>query len=235
MTNLKSRSTAAEWMDGDDVSPERFAAVMADLAIVNTVTLARPPTLAFVARALNAVPPGTPITILDVGFGDGDMLRAIARRFGDRAGLRLIGYDINPRSEPAARRRTPSGAPIEYRTGDAFAIDRDEPVDLIISSLVTHHMSDPEILRFLDWMERRAARGWFVNDLHRHWIAYQGFRLLGTAARWHPFVRHDGAVSVARSFRRDDWEGLIARAGLDRATIALRWHMPFRWCLGRLR
>lgn len=222
-------------MDGDDVSPETFAAVMADLATVNTVTMARPPTLAFVAQALRAVPPDAPVTILDVGFGDGDMLRTIARRFRRRARLRLIGYDINPRSEPAARMRTPADMPIDYRTGDAFAIDPAEPVDLVISSLVTHHMRDAEIVRFLGWMEDRAAGGWFVNDLHRHWIAYHGFRLLGSVARWHPFVRHDGAVSVARSFQRDDWEGLIAEAGLDRATVSLRWHVPFRWCLGRLR
>lgn len=234
MTRLATRSAEPEWMDGDDVSPEVFAAVMADLARVNTVTMARRPTLAFVARALRAVPRGAPITILDVGFGDGDMLRAIARRFRYRAGLRLIGYDINPRSEPAARARTPADLAIDYRTGDAFAIDPAEPVDLVISSLVTHHMRDEEIVRFLAWMEERAARGWYVNDLHRHSLAYHGFRLLGAVARWHPFVRHDGAVSVARSFRRDDWERLIVRAGLDRATLALRWHLPFRWCLGRL-
>jgi 2-polyprenyl-3-methyl-5-hydroxy-6-metoxy-1,4-benzoquinol methylase len=235
MRALAIRSTEAEWMDGDDLSGEQFAAVVADLASVNTVTLARVPTLAFVARALRAVPLGTPVTILDVGFGDGDMLRAIARRFGDRPGLRLVGYDINPRSEPAARARTSADLSITYRTGDAFAIDQGERVDLVISSLVTHHMRDAEIIRFLAWMEARTARGWFVNDLHRHWIAYHGFRLLGAVARWHPVVRHDGAVSVARSFRRADWERLIAEAGLDRATVSLRWYLPFRWCIGRLR
>lgn len=235
MTRLATRATDPEWMDGDDVSPAVFAAVVADLAVVNTITLARPPTLAFVARALRAVPPERPVTIVDVGFGDGDMLRAIARRFRTRSGLRLIGYDINPRSAPAARARTPAHLPIDYRTGDAFAIDAGEPVDLIISSLVTHHMADDEIVPFLRWMEARATLGWFVNDLHRHILAYHGFRLLGAIARWHPFVRHDGALSVARSFRRDDWERLIARAGLDRAGLALRWHVPFRWCLGRAR
>lgn len=235
MRRFAVRSTESEWMDGDDVSPAQFAAVVADLATVNTVTLARPPTLAFVARALRGVAPETPLTIIDIGFGDGDMLRALARRFRHRPGLRLIGYDINPRSAPAARARTPAHLSIDYRTGDAFDMDAALPVDLVISSLVTHHMRDEEIVRFLGWMEARAVRGWFVNDLHRHALAYYGFRVLGAVARWHPFVRHDGAVSVARSFRRDDWERLIARAGIDRSRVALRWHLPFRWCLGRLR
>lgn len=226
--NLGERSAEAEWMDGD-VAPEAFAAVMADLARVNTVTLARRPTLAFVRRALARAE--HPLTIVDVGFGDGDMLRGLARRFGAR--VRLVGYDINPRSLPAAVARTPAALGIDYRTGDAFA--HRGPIDLVVSSLVAHHMEDGEIVAFLRWMDGRAARGWFVNDLHRHALALHGFRLMGTLARWHPMVRHDGALSVARSFRRADWERLIAAAGLPRAEVRLRWHLPFRWCVGRLR
>jgi trans-aconitate methyltransferase len=222
-------------MDGDDVSPETFAALLADLARVNTITRARPPTLAFVDRVLRAVPRDRPVTILDVGFGDGDMLRALAHRLRDRPAIRLIGYDINARSAPAARARTPSNLPITYFTGDALAINAAEPIDLIISSLVTHHMGDEEIVRFLRWMESRASLGWFVNDLHRHPIAYHGFRMLAAAARWHPIVRHDGAISVARAFTRADWARLLARASLDRTAVTLRWHIPFRWCVERRR
>ncbi len=222
-------------MDGDDVTPADFAAILADLARVNTVTMARRPTLGFVERALRGMPADRPVTIVDIGFGDGDMLRALARRLRSRRAVRLVGYDINPRSAPAAQVRTPPALAIDYRTGDAFASDPDEPFDLIISSLVAHHMADADIVRFLRWMEGRAGRGWFVNDLHRHAFAWHGFRLLAAVARWHPVVRHDGAVSVARAFVRADWERMIVAAGLDRATLGLRWHMPFRWCLGRVR
>ena len=235
MNILAARSAQAEMMDGADVPPETFAALLADLARVNTVTRARPPTLAFVDRALGAVPLDRPVTILDVGFGDGDMLRALARRLRDRPAIRLIGYDINARSAPAAHARTPPHLPITYVTGDASAIDAAEPIDLIVSSLVTHHMADEEIVGFLRWMESRAALGWFVNDLHRHPVAYHGFRLLAAVARWHPIVRHDGAISVARAFTRADWQCLLARADLDPAVVTLRWHLPFRWCVERRR
>ena len=79
------------------------------------------------------------------------------------------------------------------------------------------------------------GRGWFVNDLHRHWLAWRGFQVLGWAARWHDFVRHDGAVSVTRSFRRADWERLLAEAGIDRSTVTVEWKLPFRLCVGRVR
>lgn len=233
MVDLSVRSLQPEWMDGETVSGAEFAACLADLATVNTLTLARPPTLRFVAQALDSTPPDQRLTLVDVGYGAGDMLRAI-HRLATRRGraIRLIGMDINPRSEPVARAATPPGTGIEFRTGDAMALD--EPVDLVISSLVTHHMTDQEIVGFLRWMEERARRGWFVNDLHRHPVAYHGFRLLAAAMRWHPFVRHDGPLSVARAFRRPDWVALLERAELG-AVAAVRWHFPFRYCVERWR
>jgi len=231
MVDLSARSGQLEWMDGDDVPAEQFAACLTDLARVNTVTLARPPTLRFVAQALEKTSPGQVLTLVDIGYGAGDMLRAI-RRLAERKGraIRLIGIDINPRSLPAARTDTPAEMAIEYRTGDAMVMD--EPVDLIISSLVTHHMSNEEIIRFLRWMENRARVGWFVNDLHRHALPYHGFRLLSAAMRWHAFVRHDGPLSIARAFRHEDWLGLLEQADLaDKAM--LRWHFPFRYCVSR--
>ena len=232
MPDFRSRATDAEWMDGPAVSEAEFAACMNDLAIVNSVTFARPPTIAFVAEALKRSG-GRPLTLLDVGFGAGDMLRAI-QRFCRKRGVavRLIGIDLNPRSLSAARAATPPDMAIEYRIGDLYDLPDNETIDLVISSLVTHHMADAEIVRFLRWMTERARIGWFVNDLHRHPVAYHGFRLLSATMRWHPFVRHDGPLSVARAFRREDWDGIIGAAGLT-GTTALRWHFPFRYCVTR--
>lgn len=232
MPDFRHRSVQPEWMDGDDVSEAEFAACVADLATVNTVTLARPPTLAFVADACRRAQ-GHPLTLLDIGFGAGDMLRAI-RRFAVRRGvdIRLIGIDLNPRSLPAARAATAADMGIDYRIGDLFRLPEEEPVDLVVSSLVTHHMTDAEIGRFIGWMERRAHLGWFINDLHRHPIAYHGFKALSAAMRWHPFVRHDGPLSVARAFQRQDWDRLLRSAGVaDHAR--LHWRFPFRYCVTR--
>ncbi len=233
MRRFAERSAEAELMDGDDVPADVFAACVVDLARVNTLTLARPPTLAFLDRALRGRDPSVPVTILDVGFGAGDMLRAIHRWAGRRGrAVRLVGIDLNPRSAPIAGTLTPPTWAIDYRTGDLFDMAETEPIDIVLSSLVTHHMPDAEIVRFLRWMTRQARIGWFVNDLHRHWLPFHGFRAIVTLTPWHPFVRHDGPVSIARSFRRDDWRRLIGRAGLTDEDIAIRWRFPFRYCLG---
>jgi len=95
-------------------------------------------------------------------------------------------------------------------------------------------MDDGEIVGFLQWMERTARHGWFVNDLHRHTLAWYGFTAMARIARWHRFVQHDGPLSVARSFRRPDWTRLMAQAGSP-PEAHIHWRFPFRYCVERKR
>jgi 2-polyprenyl-3-methyl-5-hydroxy-6-metoxy-1,4-benzoquinol methylase len=232
--NFARRSLELEWMDTEEVGADDYARCLAELSVVNTVTLARVPTLAFMRRVTRGLPAGASLRVLDVGFGHGDMLRRIAR-WGARRGLalELEGVDLDPVSALAARAATPPGLGVSYRTGDVFD-QQPGTADVVISSLFTHHLTDEQIVRFLAFMERTARRGWFINDLHRHPLAYYGFAALSRAAGWHRFVQHDGPLSVARSFRRADWAGLLRAAGLE-GVAEVRWHVPFRLCVSRAR
>ena len=66
-------------MDTETISAADFAGCLADLAAVNSVTLARPPTIAFMRRVSRGMEAGAQLSVLDVGFGEGDMLRRIYR------------------------------------------------------------------------------------------------------------------------------------------------------------
>ena len=225
--SLTVRSQAEEQMDADDLDPAVYADVVGDLAKVNVVTLAARPTLAFLTRAAER---SKTLRILDVGFGDGDILRRIARWATKRGvSVELVGVDLNPRSEVAAQAH---GGDIRYVTGD-YADLAGEHWDVILSSLVAHHMTHSQLVAFLRFMEAQARIGWFVNDLHRHCFAHAGFPLLATLARWHPMVRHDGTLSIARSYRPDEWPPLLAEAGITEAKV--RRVFPFRLCVERLR
>jgi len=225
--SLTVRSQAEEQMDADDLDPAVYADVVGDLAKVNVVTLAARPTLAFLTRAAER---SKTLRILDVGFGDGDILRRIARWATKRGvSVELVGVDLNPRSEVAAQAH---GGDIRYVTGD-YADLSGEHWDVILSSLVVHHMTHPQLVAFLRFMEAEARIGWFVNDLHRHWFAHAGFPLLAALVRWHPMVRHDGTLSIARSYRPDEWPPILAEAGIEHAVV--RRVFPFRLCVERLR
>ncbi len=230
MIDLTARSSEREWMETEAVEAGDFARCLGDLATVNRLTLAHGPTLRWLARAVG---PAKVFSVLDIGSGEGDMLRAIwrwAARHGKR--VELEGIDLDPSSELAARAQTPADMAIGYRTGDVFDLVAERRPNFVISSLVAHHMTDEQIVPFLQWMEATATRGWFVNDLHRSAVAYYGFRTLASVAGWHRFVQHDGPLSIARAFRREDWERLLAEAGL---AADIRWEMPFRYCVGRVK
>lgn len=232
MTSLAARAIADEQMDAPDLPAETYRQVLADLAKVNRATFSARPTLAFLKRALGD---RRRFKLLDVGFGQGDMLRAIARWAEGRGVVAdLVGVDLNPNSEIMAREATDPASPIRYLTGD-YRDRAGEGWDFVVSSLVAHHMTPPELDAFLRFMEREAAVGWMVNDLHRHWLAYHGFPWLARLAGWHRIVREDGQLSIARSFRRADWRGLLEKAGVDRSGAKVVGRFPFRLCVERIR
>ena len=236
MPSFAARSNELEQMEAPGIAEQTLVDVLGDLARTNTITLARPATLSWLARATKGLPRGASFTLLDVGSGQGDMLRAIWR-WAKRRGLepRLTGVDLSPWSATAAEAATDPAWGIRYVTGDVFEYAPSEGVDFVVSSLVAHHMPDDVLVRFIDWMEANARRGWFINDLHRHPLAYYGFWLLSRAALMHPMVRHDGLVSVTRAFTKRDWERLLAKTAAPHDQIEVAWRFPFRICVGRIK
>ncbi len=227
------RAQLTELMD-EPASYEQFRGCLHDLERVNRIVLAYRPTLRWLRQFSG--PSALPLHILDVGSGGGDMLRRIERWASARMlTVQLTGLDLNPHAARASRESAPASSRIEWVTGDVFAYSPRRRVDLIISSIFTHHLTDAQIVRFIQWMEQTAARGWFINDLSRGRLSYHLFRVLARLMRWHPFVVHDGPVSIQRSFRPEDWRRYLAAAGLARneATIFPAW--PGRLCVSRVK
>jgi 2-polyprenyl-3-methyl-5-hydroxy-6-metoxy-1,4-benzoquinol methylase len=231
MRDLAVRSRQEEQMDAADLDPAVYGQVLHDLARVNRWTFTARPVLAFLKRAIGDA---RAFRLLDVGFGDGDVLRAIARwaRRRDIA-ADLVGVDLNEKSLAAARAATPRGLPIDYRVGDYR--DQAGPFDFVISSQVAHHMSDDQLRAFLRYMEREARAGWLICDLHRHGFSHWGFPLLARLMGVHRIVREDGRLSIARSFRPAEWRAILSEAGVDPQAARIVRRFPFRLCVERLR
>ena len=231
MRNLAVRSRQDEQMDAPDLDPAIYAKVLHDLARVNRWTFTAHPVLAYLKRAAGDM---RQFRLMDVGFGDGDILRGIAR-WARRRGIAadLVGVDLNEKSVAAAREATPADLAIDYRAGDY--LDQEGPFDFIISSQVTHHMTDAQLMTFLRYMESEARRGWLICDLHRHGFAYWGFPLLARLLFVHRIVREDGQLSIARSFRPAEWRALLAVAGIETDAVRIVRRFPFRLCVERVR
>ncbi|NIJ38762.1 SAM-dependent methyltransferase [Sphingopyxis panaciterrae] len=232
--SLRTPIEAEEEMDAVALPPARYAKVLGDLSRINGLTLARRPTMAFLDRVRARGAGERPWRILDVGFGAGDMLLAIAR-WGERRGvaLDLAGVDLNPKSAPVAAARC--GGCARLITGDYRDLAGRE-WDIILSSLVTHHMTPGQRGEFLRFMEAESARGWLVNDLHRQRLPFAGYPLLAALALVDPIVRRDGQLSVGRSFRRAEWQAMLAEALPESAgECRIFRSFPYRLCVERIR
>jgi SAM-dependent methyltransferase len=234
--DFSRRAELVELMDGP-CSYEELRGCLHDIAKVNWLVLAYRPTISWMEELLEAHPALVDrLRVVDVGCGYGDMLRRIdswAARRGVR--VELTGIDLNPDAIRAAKEATAAGQRIRWVVGDALSEAVAGDVDVVVSSLLTHHLTDARIVEFLRWMERAARYGWFVNDLHRQPVPYHVFRLMARVVKLHPFVKNDGPVSIRRSFVAEDWRSLCAAAGLAAESVSITEFRPARLCVSRIK
>jgi ubiquinone/menaquinone biosynthesis C-methylase UbiE len=103
-------------------------------------------------------------------------------------------------------------------------------VDVAICTLTLHHFPDEEAVRLLREMKRVARDRVLVSDLERSRLNHLGARVLAhTLWRTNRLTRHDGPLSVLRSFTAPELLELGRRAGLRRPVV--RRYMPWRLVL----
>ena len=230
--DLGHRSRLAERMD-QPCSHEELRACLRDIARTNRWTFAYRPLLHWL-NAVTSSPMPKPLRILDVGCGYGDALRRIEQWAASRGlAVELYGLDCNPDAAAIAAEASPASSRIQWIASDVFAYSPPKPVQLVVSSLFTHHLADEEIVRFVQWMEVHAEAGWFINDLSRAVIPYHFFRVFSKLAGLHSFVQYDGPVSIARSFVPEEWQRLCAAARLGEDDFRIQSFKPARLCVAR--
>jgi len=237
--DFSRRAILEEEMDGP-CSYENLRGCLRHLAIVNRITRAHRPILRWLNQVAEArrrtSPRAAPLKIVDVGCGYGDMLRRIerwARRRG--VAVELVGIDVNAHSVRAAHEATSATSDIQWVDGDVYCRPETAEADVFTLSGVTHHLSEPEIVRLLARMERASRVGWFIADLHRKPVPYRVFNLFMRGPWWHPYIHPDGLASIRRSFLAEDWVRMCAAAGLDAGAVEIREHRPARLCVERMK
>jgi ubiquinone/menaquinone biosynthesis C-methylase UbiE len=170
-------------------------------------------------------------SVLDVGAGSGELLRVAttwARETGRKA--RAVGLELNERSASAILEESREFPEISAVRGDAMKLPFDaRQFDYVICSLFTHHFVEDQVVQILREMNRVARRRIIVIDLHRHPVAYLLYTTLGKIILKNRLLRHDGALSIRRSFKADELMVLAKRAGLNRAGVTR--HFPYRLVL----
>lgn len=225
--DTKYRSTASENMDDFSLEGQVLVDALDRLAQINRYLGGNGITLQGLKTLLKKNPSDKVISIIDMGCGNGDMLRRVAE-FGLKNNLRLklIGIDANEYTLNYARSLS-KGFTIDYYkmniTDDDFL---ELKADVFLCTLTLHHFKDEEILKVISRVNENAGIGIVVNDLQRSSLAYRLFQLICFVFQIDNMSRTDGLLSILRGFKRKD---LVAYSKQLNLTFTLQWRWAFRY------
>lgn len=226
------RREAREFLDRTGHDPRELDGVLADLRRVNRWYGGR----RLVLRYLEAIVPRIarrPLTVLDVATGSADIPHAVAR-WARRRGVsaRIVALDHSAQILAVARREIRGRPEIALVRGDARALPfPDRTVDIVLCGLTLHHFTEVEAARVLREIDRVAREAFVVHDLLRSWRAYAGAWLQTRLQTRNRLSRHDGPLSVLRSFTLPEIRAVVALAGVG--GVEIRAHPLFRVALVR--
>jgi 2-polyprenyl-3-methyl-5-hydroxy-6-metoxy-1,4-benzoquinol methylase len=227
--SLAYRSYQKELLDATDIPFADIARNMKELNFINTHLGGHQITIRGLKKLLQNSDNVKELSICEIGCGGGDNLQVISdwcRRNG--IPIKVIGIDINAECIEYAKSSTKiKGA--EWIASDYKEVRFSQNPDIIFNSLFCHHFNDKEMLHILQWMNQHSQVGFFINDLHRHLLAFYSISLLTKLFSKSYLVRNDAPLSVQRGFRRTELEMLLREAGVPDATIEWKW--AFRWLI----
>lgn len=224
--NLSKRSYQQELLDDLNIPMEAIRQNMLELDTINTYLGGHRITIKGVKRLLEKQ---KVIHVCEIGCGGGDNLAAIARWAGsNNIQLEITGIDINGHCIDVAKNRNDIGAKANWITSDYRSVSFSSCPDIIFSSLFCHHFTNESLVEQLQWMSRNAAHGFFINDLHRHWLAYYSIRILTQLFSKSYLVKNDAPLSVKRGFKKKEWIELLDKASIH---AEVSWQWAFRYLI----
>ncbi len=227
---FKNRSEKPERIDTGDYTPEEFERFLREIRFINRFFGDRRVLRKTLLREIEKKDLRE-FSVLDVGAGSGELLRAIAEFAREtNRDAKVTGLDLNPISAVSVAAEGKEFKQINSVRGDALELPfENDSFDYAISSLFVHHLSDEDIVRVLREMDRVARSGIYVIDLHRHPLAYAAYKVFCVTFRISPLVRHDGSLSILKGFKPGELKELGDKAGMRNLTVEQ--YLPFRLVL----
>lgn len=229
MIDLKKRSEKKELLDNEGIPFADIQQNMKELNSVNTLLGGHSITIKGVKKIIGNYQPKKILTICEIGCGGGDNLIAIYK-WCNKKGIRVqfIGIDIKRECISFAKIQC-SQLDAVWITNDYEAVNFNIKPDIIFSSLFCHHFKEHELLQMMQWMKNNSKIGFFINDLHRHPLAYYAIKIITCVFSNSYLVKNDAPLSVARGFKKAELTQLLLLSSVNNYT--LQWQWAFRYLI----
>lgn len=230
--NTKHRTEEEEIMDDFSLKGEELREALDKIAVINRLLGGNKLTLEGIQKLLTATK-DKHITIVDVGCGNGDMLRALAD-FGKKKKytFHLIGIDANAFTIEYAKQLSSSYPMIQYECWDIFEkAFRKLKYDIVLCTLTLHHFKNNQIDYLLQLFNNNAKLGIVINDLHRNRIAYRLFQLVCFVFQLNKMSREDGLISILRGFKKKELVQFSEKNNLKNYFVHWKWAFRYQWII----
>jgi 2-polyprenyl-3-methyl-5-hydroxy-6-metoxy-1,4-benzoquinol methylase len=231
--NTKHRTDKSEIMDDFNLEGDVLRNALNKIAKINRFLGGNQLTLQGVKKLISKVPKSDQITIVDVGCGNGDMLRKLADYgFENKLNFQLIGVDANRYTINYARELSSKYSNIKYYCEDIFSDSFKEiKCDIILCTLTLHHFKNKEIIDLLAVFNVNSRLGIVVNDLQRSAIAYRLFQVLCVVFKLENMPCKDGLTSILRGFKKRELVQFSELSNFSNYKIQWKWAFRYQWII----
>ncbi|WP_417443775.1 methyltransferase domain-containing protein [Joostella sp.] len=228
MLNFSKRCEDPESMDNPNLDASMLQEVLKDLSTVNRLLSGNKITIKAIETLMQQYSKDHYV-IVDMGCGDGKMLRDIAKYFSNKkTTLTLKGVDLSEKGIEIARNLSEEYSNISYSCQDILKLDsKDFPCDILLCTLTMHHFKNPQIPIFLNQFLKLAKIGVIINDLHRSKLAYYLFKLFSAIFIKTKIAKEDGLISIKSGFIKSDLQDFANN--LPDTTNIIKWKWAFRY------
>lgn len=233
LVSTKRRIRDSEVMDDFELRGEDLAKTLRDLDKVNRWLGGNKITIHGIKKILSETNPTEPVKIVDVGCGNGTMLRQIAE-YGRKKNIpfKLLGIDANPYAIEIAEELAGAYPEIEFETLNIFSTSfAEKKCDIVLCTLTLHHFEEAGIEQLLSTFLKSAKFGVVINDLQRSKAAYYLFQIFCAVFIRNDIAREDGLTSILRGFRKEDLEKFSRKIKVKTQKIHWKWAFRYQWIL----
>ncbi|QMW01971.1 methyltransferase domain-containing protein [Spirosoma foliorum] len=234
--DTSQRTAKEEIMDDFALTGHELSDALDKIALINQWLGGNKITLDGLKKLTKDWPKGKPLSIIDIGCGNGDMCRAVAD-FAHKEGLNvtILGIDANAYTINHAQTLSQSYPDITYAVLNIFDSDfADLNYDIAVCTLTLHHFADQEIVSLMTLLTNKAKLGIVINDLQRSALAYRLFQLICFVFQLNDMSREDGLTSILRGFKRQDLEKFSKQLYLREYRITWKWAFRYQWIIKNL-